>query len=188
MAALGERRVDRTGNRKHVASCVGGNAGRDQRARAHRRFDHQHAACKPRDDAVATWEVVRDRRSAQRELGNHDAFGANPMRQRAIAGRIDRVDPGADHRDRAGVTVRIKCATMRSRVDAEREPADDGQSGPRQCSGEGFCVGDTLLRGVAATDDGQRRPAQQFGAPDGKQQRRRVRRGEQQRRILRIRK
>ena len=50
---------------------------------------------------------------------------ATSRRQRAVAGRIDDVDAGADDRDRGGIAVGRQSAAVRGRVDAEREPADD---------------------------------------------------------------
>ena len=112
---------------------------------------------------------------------------ADPLRQRAVAGWIDGIDASADDRDRRSVAVGIERSTMCRGVDAERQTADDRDARARQRTGEGFGVGDALLRGVAAADNRERRPVQQFDTPDRKQHGRGIRRVEQQPRILAVR-
>ena len=47
VAALRERRMDRAGDREHVAALLAGEARGDQRARRQRRLDDEHAAREP---------------------------------------------------------------------------------------------------------------------------------------------
>ncbi len=99
VAAFGEWRVDRTGNRKHVAPLLRGEARGDQRAAGERRLDDQHAARETADQPVAARKVARKRRRAQREFRNDAALSGEPVREVAVARRIDAVDAGADDRD-----------------------------------------------------------------------------------------
>jgi len=64
---------------------------------------------------------------------------------------------------------------MRGRIDAEREAADDRDTRACERGGEALGVGDALLRGVAAADDGDRGAVQQFEPADREQHGRRVR-------------
>jgi hypothetical protein len=54
----------------------------------------------------------------------------NARRQRAMRSRIDGIDAGAEYRDGGGTAV--QCALMAGRIDAERQPAGDGQPSPAQ--------------------------------------------------------
>ena len=42
---------------------------------------------------------------------------------------------------------------MRGRVDAPRQPADDGQSGAGQAAGQLLGLGQPIVRGVSRADD-----------------------------------
>ena len=96
--------------------------------------------------------------------------------------RVDAVQPGADHRDRAARAV--ERALVRRAVDAQRQARDDGRSRARlRWRGEGARVVRALRRGVAAADDGERRRGQQLEPALRVQQQRRVGGFEQRRRI-----
>jgi hypothetical protein len=69
----------------------------------------------------------------------------------AIARRVDAIETCADDRDAAAGAAQP--AAMRRGVDADREPADDGEPGGRQCGAERFGVGASLRRRIAAADD-----------------------------------
>ena len=69
VTALRERRMDRAGNREHVAALLAGEARGDERARRQRRLDDEHAAREPADQAIAARKVLLARRRAGRELG-----------------------------------------------------------------------------------------------------------------------
>ena len=125
------------------------------------RRNARDAALAENGDAVAPW---------------HDAVigqvvGDRP-RQGLVARRIDAVGAGADHGDRRAATG--EGAAMRGGVDAQRQSADDGQAGAGQDGGEGFGGGFALLGGIAAADDRQRRPVEQFEAALDESQYRRI--------------
>ena len=74
VAAARLRRMDRAGDREHVAAGLGGQPRGDQRARLQRRLDHQRAARQPGDDAVALiGKFSAQRRRAERELADEQA-------------------------------------------------------------------------------------------------------------------
>src|SRR5215469_5111235 len=56
-------------HRENLAALLQGIVGRDQGARALRRFDNNHASRKARDDAIAARKMARLRRLAKRHFG-----------------------------------------------------------------------------------------------------------------------
>ena len=102
----------------------------DQRARGQRGLDHQRAARQPGDHAVALRKVLGQRRHAELELRQQQAVLGDAVRQRAMARRVDAVQPGADHGNRAAAAG--QAALVRSAVDAQRHAGDDGQTGLAQ--------------------------------------------------------
>ena len=103
---------------EHLAALLGGHAGGDQRARAPRRLDDQHAQRDAGDDAVAAGEVLGARHEARRVLADQAAALADPALQLGVLRRIDVVEAAGEHGDRAG-----RAAPPRGR--------------PRRCRGRG---------------------------------------------------
>src|SRR5262245_45738556 len=66
VAPLGERRVNRTGHREHLAALIGRGSRGDERAGGERRLDDEAAARKAADEPVATRKVRPGGCSAQR--------------------------------------------------------------------------------------------------------------------------
>ena len=56
-----------------------------------------------------------------------EALGGDPLRQRAMARRVDEIEPGADDGDRAAAAG--ERAFVRGAVDAERQAGDDDPAG-----------------------------------------------------------
>lgn len=75
---------------------------------------------------------------------------------------------------------------MRGRVDSERKPRDDGESGITQSASERLSVAGALGGRVAASNHGECWLAQQFEASDGVEERRRVADLEQRFRVCRM--
>ena len=72
--------------------------------------------------------------SARRKLRHERAALANARGERRVPARIHDVEPAAAHGDRGA--VRAQRAFVARRVDAEREPAGDGEAGAREERGE----------------------------------------------------
>ena len=113
----------RTRDREHIASGLSRQARGDQRAGAQGCLDNQDTTREAGDDAVAPWEVVRDRRSAQRELRDDEAFGADALCQGAIARGVDCIDTGADDREKLGL-LESYLERMRGTIYAQAMYAD----------------------------------------------------------------
>ena len=103
--------------------------------------------------------MAGQRRRAECELGHDQPGFGQLMRQRLVARGIDAVEPGADDGDaRTGTR---QPATMRRRVDTERQPADDGEPGIGQRMGKRLGIAHPLRRGIAAADHAEAGLAQQ---------------------------
>ena len=124
--ALTERRPGRPGHREHLAPERERVVGGDQRARAPRRLDHDRARSRaPRSDGSAP------------ESATAPARRPRPTRRRSRrprrSGRRARCS-GAGRRDRCRSRAPRRCGRrrersgVRRRVDAEREPGDDGDA------------------------------------------------------------
>ncbi len=203
MAAARLRRMDGAGDGEHFAPLLRRQPRRDERAGSQRGLHHQRALRKPGDDAVAPGEVGGQGRRAERIFADHHALAGDAVRQVAVAGRIDTVQPRADHGDGAGAgsaTVRqdragLQGPFVRSGIDAERQPRDDAQARAAQRPPELPGVLRALRGRVAAADDGQAalqrparwaRPVQPARGAEQVQQQRGIFGGEQGRGIGRV--
>ena len=99
-----------------------------------------------------------------------------------MACRIDEVGAGAQHGDRAGAAG--ERALVRGAVDAEREAARDGPARFRQRPRERPRVREAAGGGIARTDDRDRGAREHLAHADRVQQRRRVGRAQQLRRVV----
>src|SRR6185436_12505365 len=88
VAALGDRRVDRTRNGEDLATLLGGRARRDERAGSERRLDDQTALRESADQAIAAREVRRERACAEGELGGQQPALGDLAGERGIAARV----------------------------------------------------------------------------------------------------
>ena len=141
VAALGERRVDRAGQREHLAPLLGGQARGDERARGQRRFDDQHAAREAADrcDCDAGSSAVSGGVPGANSVSSSPCPAIAWARSR-LRRRIDAVGAGADRR-RCVLAGAGERAAVRGRVDAGGEPADDGEARRRQRERERLGVG-----------------------------------------------
>ena len=172
MTTLGQRGVDRAGNREHVAALLGRLACRDQRAGLHCRLDDKHAGREAADDPVPFRKVARQRRRTDRIFADDAAFLRDALAQGAVAGGIGHVRPRADDGDRSAAAAQR--ALVRGRVDAQREAGHDAQAGTGQAFRECLRIRPALRTGIAAADDGQARPIQQMGQPSNIKKQRRI--------------
>jgi hypothetical protein len=74
------------------------------------------------------------------------------VRELAVAARVDAVEPGGADRDRGGAGA--ERALVRGGIDAECEPADDGEAGAAERRGEGLGVAAARGGGGAGADAG----------------------------------
>lgn len=112
-------RIERAaGDGKDRSSLLAGEAGRDQRARALGRLDHDDAERDPRDQPIAAGKILSPRSEAGRPLADEKAALADRPLQVIILGRIDDVDAAGEHGDGAMLERR----KMRRRIDAAGEP------------------------------------------------------------------
>ena len=101
MAAARQRVVDRARHREHLAVVLGGEPRRDQRTAGERRLDHQRAEAEAGDHAVAARKLSA---SAGVPSGTRDQRAAavdDRVREIAVGGRIDAIEAGAEHGQRA---------------------------------------------------------------------------------------
>ena len=138
--------------------------GRDaaERVRDVRRFHNEATARESADQAVAAREIMRRGRRAECKLAEDQPLLSNVFGKSGVAGRIEDIDAGAEHRNRRSCAR--EPAAMRCGVDAQREAGDDREPGVAQCFGKRFGVRFALLRRVATTHDSERRPCDQFQA------------------------
>ena len=92
----------RAGHGQDVAADRERVIGRDQRARAPRRLDHDRRLRERRDDAVADGEAPRRRLDARPPLRDDRAGAGDARRERGVAPRVVAVDAAAEHGDRVG--------------------------------------------------------------------------------------
>src|SRR4026209_1780553 len=118
MTAARQRAVDRTGNGEDLASLLGCQPRRDQRAARERRPHGQ-----PADDAIATRKVLRQRRNAGGKLRDKCASRRDLARERRVLRRIDAFGAATRHRDRA--TLSRERTTMARGADGDGAPAGD---------------------------------------------------------------
>jgi len=97
--------------------------------------------------------VAGQGRGTEGEFRHDQAVLGQLMRQRLVACGIDAIEPGAD--DSHARTRTGQPAAVRGRIDAERQSADDGESGIGKRVCKGFCVAYALRGGVAAADDAE---------------------------------
>jgi hypothetical protein len=145
VTATRQRAVDRAGNRKHLASLLGREPRGDERSARQRCLDDERPHREPADDAIAAREVLGERWHAGRKLGDERAVRGDLARERCVFAGIDAIGATALHRDRAA-SASERTAMARG-VDAEREPAGDGEPCAREMLGE--------LRGRVAADRGR---------------------------------
>src|SRR4051794_13402905 len=132
--------MDRTRNREHVFTLFICHARSDERTAGQRGFDYETPAREAADQSIAPREVGRYRRRSQWKLRN-DATGARElMRELTIASGIDDVKPCAN--DGNAARERGEAAAVRGGVNAESEPAHNGQPRFGQRAREGFGVSD----------------------------------------------
>ena len=163
VTTLGERRVNRAGNGKYFPALLGGEARRDERAAVRSGLHDQAAEREAADQAVAAREMGGEGARAKRKFGHQRTAVGEFMRESAMAGGVDDVGAGPEHRDAAGSAG--KPAAVRRAVDAEREPTHHSQAGIGKRPGEGLGIGQTLRGRVAAPDNGERRPREQLARP-----------------------
>ena len=103
VGAFGARIERRARHREHLAALFAGQARRDQRARAARRFDHHDADRKPGDQPVAARKIVRARLPSERHFGNAPRLrpGSLPASRRARPDKSGRVRRRAPRRCRS---------------------------------------------------------------------------------------
>ena len=152
---LGARIERRARHGQHLASLFAGEARGDQRAGSHLGLDHDHRQGETRDQPVAAREVAGLGLGAGGLSETTQPFSTMAV-ERAVFGRIDVVDPAAEHRHRA----RRQRPVMRRRVDAPRHARDDELARGAQVLGES--AGEALPggRGDPRPDHGDGGPAQ----------------------------
>src|SRR5882672_1741048 len=114
VTALGERRVNRAGNGKHFPALLSSEARRDERAAIRRGLHYQAAEREAADQAVAAWKMGGEWTRAEREFGHQRATIGEFVRQCAMAGGVDDIYAGSEHRDAAGGTSQptTVCSTV----------------------------------------------------------------------------
>ena len=172
MATSRLRRVDRAGDREHLAPGVARHPRGDERARLQRGLDDKRALSEPGDDAVAQWEVRWQRGCAQGELAHDHADIGDPVRQLQMPLRVNAVQPGAHHGH--GAAWCRQPALVGSAIDPQCHARNDRVARATQMGGKRPGVVGALGRGVAAAHDGDRRGVQQVDAALRVQQQRRV--------------
>lgn len=160
MTAARQRRVNRSGQREHVAPHLIGKPRGNERTGTHSRLDDHDPADQPSDQPVALWEVGGACRRAERPLRENRTLRRDLPRECLMRGGIDEVRAGADHRDRSADT--FQPAPMRGAVDAECEPRYDRHPRRRQFSREPPRILDALRRRAAAAYQRDRARMQQI--------------------------
>src|SRR5258706_2929500 len=160
VAPLRERRMNRAGNRKAIATLFDRVLSRDERAALYSGLGHEHPAREAADQTIATGEVLGCRLRAEREFGHERADGRELVGERVVSPRIDPIRTGAHYRDARG--RRAQTATMGGCIDAEREPAYDREAGTRERVRERLRVACALKARIPAADDREARRVQQL--------------------------
>src|SRR5439155_16417678 len=128
-----------------------------------RRLAHDRAERKSADQPVATRKVERARRRPAGELRDERPLRHDLGRQARVPGRIDAVDPGAEHGDRA--SARGERAAVRGRVDTGGEAAHDRDARLRQPARQLVRDAPAVLTRPPGADDGNRRLVRGESAP-----------------------
>ena len=100
VAAARLRRVDRAGNREHLAAGLGGQPGGDQRAGRSAASTTRVPRARPAMMRFLIGKFCGQRRRADRELADQQAGGGDAVRQRAVPCRVDD-GPGRCRRPRS---------------------------------------------------------------------------------------
>src|SRR5260363_157612 len=118
--------MNRPRKRKHFTARLSRQPRGNQRAGLRRRFNHQRALCKTRNQAVALRKVRSARGRAKRPFGHDCTRRGNLLRKRMVTRRIDKIDARAHHRD--GARTALKRALMRCAVDSQRQSRHNAQA------------------------------------------------------------
>ncbi len=148
------RQVARHG--EHIPPLLRRDVRCQQCAAGFRRFNDYHTQRQSADRAIAHGEVLAFRRRAGRELRHQRAAFHNGGGQMAMLGRIDCIDPAAEHGD--GAPTCVQCDLVRRRVNAQRHPADDGNPSVHQRLDQGLRHFAAIRRRAARADE-RHRPA-----------------------------
>ena len=145
-----------------------------------RGFDHDDAERAARDQAVAPWKIPCARHVAKRHFGNRGTAGLDDRGQEVLMlGRVDFVVTTGQH----GNGAASDRGAMRRLVDATCETRHDDETRfpeiARQLAGK-FQPG---AGGIARADDGNHRPQQHIMRATHAEQRRRIVKGGEARRI-----
>ena len=143
------------GHRQHVAPLLERAARGDERPALFARFDDHDGAREPADDPVAQREQIRERRRSRHELARDRAVLLHLARERRVLRRIHDVHARAHDPD--GDAAGRQRAAVRGRVDAARQPADDGQPARREIGRKLFGHRQTVRRRRARADNRDRR-------------------------------
>ena len=145
-----------------------------------RRLHDEHAAREPAHEPIAARKILLQRRRPDGEFGDDEAARGELVRERAIAGGIDAIGTGADHRDAAAGAG--ESAAMRGGIDAERESADDRETGGGHARRANASASAQPLRGcIAAAHDGEGRARQKLAPAEAVEHGRRIADFEQRR-------
>ena len=163
--------VDGTRNGVHLAPLFRRQPRGDQRAAGGTCLDHQHTQRESADDAVAPGKVCRQRRAVQRQLRNQRAATLDDApRQRLVAPRIEPAQAGAE--DCHGRATSLQRALVGGAIDAQGQPAGDGEAALRQAARKAPGGAQPGGAGAAAADHRQLRPFQSLRSAFDVQQRR----------------
>src|SRR6202044_168232 len=123
------------GDGEYLAILLQRHPRRNKRAAFFGSLDDYDAQAQPRQDPVASREVLSERLRSNGQLADQcAAAGDNALSQLAMFGRVDDVDAASQHGERLAVSV--EGPLMRFAVDSSRQPADDGEALGRELETE----------------------------------------------------
>src|SRR5687768_17727428 len=119
MTTFASGRVDRSGNREHLAARFVGKIGGDERAAGELGFDDDSAKGHASDDAIADGEGLFVGWAIEGKLGDDRAVLDDLLEELGVFRREHEIDAGA--KDSDGAALGVERALMRGRIDASCE-------------------------------------------------------------------
>ena len=138
------------GTAKTSRPCSSAKPRGDQRARAFGGLDDDDAERQAGNQPVAAREIAPARLPAERHFGDGGAGRQDGVEQVGMFRRIDAVLAAGEHRHGTA----FEAGAVGGRVDAARQPGDDGEAGLAEIAREPLGELDAGGRGVARADDG----------------------------------
>ena len=168
MTAFHQRIVDGTGNRKHLATLIGGHVGGDQRTTLECCFHHQHPQTESTNDAITAGKEFRPRLHPNGELRHQRTLFHHLFPEPTVAYREYRIKAMGQYGNGA---AGLQGTAVGSRIDTQGQAAGGHKAMAGKMRGKLLCQFLALTAAMAAADDGNLGQIQHLDLTPHEQQR-----------------